>query len=58
MYPDILRFMLEEKYIPAGEVSDFVDEAARQQKTELAAMLLEYRKKNFSQEEVDKGFKL
>ena len=58
MYPDILRFMLEEKYIPAGEISDFVDEAARQQKTELAAMLLEYRKKNFSQEEVDKGFKL
>ena len=29
MYPDILRFMLEEKYIPAGEISDFVDEAAR-----------------------------
>ncbi len=49
---DCLAVMLQEKLIPAKKLPACMDAAAKLEKPELTAMLLEYQNKNFTQEAV------
>lgn len=50
-----LRVILQEKFITANDIGDFVEEAAKLNAPELTSVLLEYRNQNFSQETMDKA---
>ena len=52
---DCLAVMLQEKLIPAGKLPACMDAAEKLKNPEFTAMLLEYRHKNFSQEEMEKA---
>ena len=52
---DCLAVMLQEKLIPAGKLPACMDAAEKLENPEFTAMLLEYRHKNFSQEEMEKA---
>jgi len=52
--PALLRVLIQNKFIPQKELTEWLDETAAAENTELSAILLEYRNQNFSQEEFDK----
>ena len=51
---DCLRVILQEKYITAGKIGVYLDEAGRLGKPEITKALLEYRDKNFSREKLER----
>ena len=52
--PGLLEIILAENLIPARNFSEFLDEAMKTGNTVLTAVLLEYQKRNYSQDELDR----
>ena len=55
--PWVLRVILREKYITAGEIAGYTGKIAQLNNPELTAALLEYRNQNFTQEQIDRAEK-
>ena len=53
--PWVLRVILREKYITAGEIAGYTGKLAQLNNPELTAALLEYRNQNFTQEQIDRA---